>query len=155
MENADIPDISAKIFAVCSQFPKGVGCGMIKSVIQKLLVAVDNGVQFLRNSEYYMEVWCIQYIFPAGIHPLFLWKLLAHGTAPVTTGIIVDRNTTAILTDTGIDTKGTGFAVHDVISCFALGCQEFMYFLVRRIEAGEYILNCAVIPHDSPPFSSS
>ncbi len=51
---------------------------MIKGIIQKLLVAIDYRVQFLRDSEDYVEVWRIQYIFPAGAHPLFLWELLAH-----------------------------------------------------------------------------
>ncbi len=51
---------------------------MIKGIIQKLLVAIDYRVQFLRDSEDYVEVWRIQYIFPAGVHPLFLWELLAH-----------------------------------------------------------------------------
>jgi hypothetical protein len=63
---------------------------VIKGIIKKLLVAVDDRIQFLWDSEDHMEVWCIQYIFPAGVHPLFLWELLAHGTAPVTAGIVVN-----------------------------------------------------------------
>jgi hypothetical protein len=128
---------------------------VIKDIIQKLLVAIDYRVQFLRDSEDYVEVWRIQYIFPAGVHPLFLWELLAHGTAPVTAGIIVDRNTAAVFTDTDIDTECTGFAVPDVINCFSLSCREFMGFRVLRIKAVEYILNCTISAHDSPPFGSS
>lgn len=44
---------------------------MIKGIIQKLLVAIDYRVQFLRDSEDYVEVWRIQYIFPAGAPPTF------------------------------------------------------------------------------------
>ena len=50
----------------------------------------DDRIQLFRDSKDHMEVWRIQYIFPSGIHPLLLWKLLAHGTAPVTAGIVVN-----------------------------------------------------------------
>jgi len=120
MENADIPDVCTEIFTVGSQFPQCVGRSVIKGVIQKLLVAIDYRVQFLRDSEDHMEVWCIQYIFPACVHPLFLRKFLAHGAAPVTAGIIMDRDAAAVLTDADVDTESTGLAVHDVVSCFSL-----------------------------------
>jgi hypothetical protein len=83
MENEDISDVSTEIFAVGSQFTQCIGRCMIQGVIQKFLVVVDYRIQFLRDSEDHMEVWCFQYIFPAGIHPFFPRKLLAHGTASV------------------------------------------------------------------------
>jgi hypothetical protein len=128
---------------------------VIKDIIQKLLVAVDYRVQFLRDSEDYVEVWRIQFIFPAGVHPLFLWELLAHGTAPVTAGIIVDRNTAAVFTDTDIDTECTGFAVPDVISCFSLSRREFMCFHVIRVKTVKDILDCTFSTHASPPLCRS
>jgi hypothetical protein len=128
---------------------------MIEGVIQKFLVAVDYRIQFLRDSEDHMKVWRFQYIFPAGIHPFFLWKLLAHGTAPVTAGIIVDGNTAAFFTHTYVDAKSTCFAVPDVISCFSLSRREFMSFRVLRIKAVEHILDCTVGVHASPPFCRS
>jgi hypothetical protein len=64
---------------------------MIKGVVKKFLVAVNDRVQFLRDSENHMEVRSVQHIFPACVHPLFLRKFLAHGAAPVTAGIIMDR----------------------------------------------------------------
>ena len=141
VENADIPDVRAEIFAIGSQFPQCVRRSVIKSIIQKLLVAVDERVQFLRDSEDHMEVWSIQYIFPAGIHPLFLWKLLAHGTASVTTGIVMNRNAAAVFTDTDVDTEGARLAVHDVISCFSLSRREFMCFHVIREKTVKDILD--------------
>jgi hypothetical protein len=128
---------------------------VIQGIIQKLLVAVDDRIQFLRDSEDHMEVWRIQYIFPAGVHPFFLRELLAHGTATVAAGIIVDGNTAAVFTHTYVDAKSTCFAVSDVISCFSLSRGEFMSFRVLGIKAVEYILNCAIVPHDSPPFGPS
>ena len=102
-----------------------------------------------------MEVWCIQYIFPSGIHPFFLWELLAHGAAPVAAGIIVDGNTAAFFTHTYVNAKSACFAVSDMISRFSLSRREFMGFRVLRIKTVEHILNCTISAHDAPPFGSS
>jgi hypothetical protein len=155
MKDTDISDVSSEIFAVGSQFTESIGRSMIKGIIQKLLITVDDRVQFLRNSEHHMKIWCFEHILPACVHPLFFWEFLAHGTAPVTTGIIVERNTAAVLAHADIDTKSTCLAVHDVISCFSLNRREFMSFLILRIKSIEHILDCTKIPHDSPPFGSS
>jgi hypothetical protein len=128
---------------------------VIQGIIQKLLVAVDDRIQFLRDSEDQMEVWRIQYIFPAGVHPFFLRELLAHGTASVTAGIVVDRNAAAVFADTDIDTECTCFAVPDVISCFSLSRREFMCFHIVGIKAVEYILDCTFSTHVSPPLFRS
>ena len=44
MQDADVTNISAKIFAVSCKLTQGIGCGVVKRRIQKFLVAVDNGV---------------------------------------------------------------------------------------------------------------
>lgn len=44
MQDADISDISAKIFPVSRKFTQGIGCGMVKCCIQKFLVDVDDRV---------------------------------------------------------------------------------------------------------------
>ena len=44
MENADISDVSTKIFAVGSQFPQCIRRCVIQGIIQKLLVAVDDRI---------------------------------------------------------------------------------------------------------------
>lgn len=102
-----------------------------------------------------MKVWCIQQIFPACIHPLFLWKILAHGTTSVPAGIIMDGNAATVLTDTYIGTKCTSLAVHDVISCFPLRCRQFMSFPIARIKVIKHILYSVVFAHGSPPFGAS
>jgi hypothetical protein len=135
MENADISDVCTEIFAVGSQFPQCIGRCVIQSIIQKLLIAVDDWIQFLRDSEDYMEVWRFQYIFPTGVHPLFLWELLAHGTAPVAAGIIVDRNTATVFTGTDVDAESASFTVHDMISCFSLDCRYGVILFKIRIKA--------------------
>ncbi len=71
MENADISDVCTEIFAVRSQFPQRIGRCVIQSIVQKLLVAVDDRVQLLWDSENHMKVWRIKNIFPAGVHPFF------------------------------------------------------------------------------------
>jgi hypothetical protein len=155
MENADISDVCTEIFAVGSQFPQCIGRCVIQSIIQKLLIAVDDWIQFLRDSEDYMEVWRFQYIFPTGVYPLFLWKLLAHGTAPVTAGIIVDGNTAALFTHTNVDAKSTCFAVPDVISHLPLSCRQDMLFFIGRVKTVKDILNSTFAAHASPPSGMS
>lgn len=128
---------------------------MIKGLVQKLLVAVNDGIKFFRYSENHMKVWGVQYILPAGIHPFFPRELLTHRTTPVPAGIIMDGNTAAVLADAYIDTKCAGFAVHDVINCFLLCRRQFMGFLIVRIKAVKHILYRAVFAHDPPPSKTS
>ena len=71
---------------------------MIHGVIQKALIAKDNRVQFLRNSEYHMKIGSIKNIFFAGIDPFELRQLLTHGTAPVAARIVMDLNTATLFT---------------------------------------------------------
>ena len=72
---------------------------MVKGIVQKLLVAVNDRIKFFWHSENHMKIWGVQYIPPAGIHPLFLRKLLTHRTTPVPAGIIMDEDTAAVLAD--------------------------------------------------------
>jgi len=97
----------------------------------------------------------IQYILPAGIYPLFLRKLLTHGTTPVPAEIIMDGNVAAVLADTYIDTKCTGLAVHNVVGCFPLRRRQSMGFLIAGIKAVKHILYSVVFAHDPPPSGSS
>lgn len=97
----------------------------------------------------------VQHILPAGIHPLFLQKLLTHRTTPVPAGIIMDGNTAAVLADAYIDAKCAGFAIHDMINCFLLCRRQFMSFLTVRIKAVKHILYRAVFAHDPPPSETS
>ena len=59
MENADVPNVSTEIFAVGRQFPQCIGRCAIKGGIQTCLVTVDDRIEFFRDSEDHMEVWCI------------------------------------------------------------------------------------------------
>jgi hypothetical protein len=128
---------------------------MIKGIIQKLLVTVDDRIQFLRDGEDHMEVWRIQYIFTTGVHPLFLRELLAHGAASVTAGIIMDRDTAALFTDADVYTKSPGFTVHDVISRLPLSCRQDMLFFIGRVKTVKDILNSTFAAHASPPSGMS
>jgi hypothetical protein len=64
-------------------------------------------------------------------------------------------NAAAVFAYTYVYPKGTSLAIHDVISGFSLNCGKYMTFFIRRIKAIEHILNCAAVPHDSPPLGSS
>ena len=99
-----------------------------------------------------MEVWRFQYIFPTGVYPLFLWELLAHGTAPVAAGIIVDGNTATVFAYAYVYSKGASLALPDMISSLSLNCGKLMMLLVFKVKLIKYILNGngAFAFHDSP-----
>ena len=113
---------------------------MILCIIKQLLVTVYDRIQFFRNSKHHMKVWGIQYVLPAGINPFFPGEFLAHGTAPVPAGIIVDGNTAAAAADTYVNAESTCLAVHDVISCLPLQGREIMGLFKTVIKSVENIL---------------
>ena len=93
---------------------------MIKRVIKELLVAVYDGVQDIRHRENEMKIRCIQDILPSGIHPHFFWDSLAHGTAAVPAGVVMDLYCATVFTNTDVGSISPGFTVYDVISSFGL-----------------------------------
>src|SRR5699024_3344714 len=109
MQDADISNGSPKMLWVSSQFTDCSRSSVIQGVIQLLLITVNDWIQDIRNCKYEMKVRRIKYIFPAGIHPHFLWNSLAHGTTAVTTGVIMNLNGTTILTYADIRTISSGF----------------------------------------------
>src|SRR5699024_10508711 len=120
MQNADISNGSPKMLWVSSQFTDCSRSSVIQGVIQLLLITVNDWIQDIRNCKYEMKVRCIKYIFPAGIHPHFLWNSLAHGTTAVTTGVIMNLNGTTVLTYADIRSISSGFTVYDVPGNFCL-----------------------------------
>lgn len=78
----------------------------------------NDRIQFLRNCEYYMIIGCIKYVLFLCINPFLFRKLLAHGTASASAGVIMNADTSAVLTNTDVYTKSACFTVHDMISCF-------------------------------------
>ena len=129
---------------------------MIQCIIQKFLIAINDRIQLLRDCEYHMIIGCIQYILLLGINPFFFRKLLTHRATPASTRVIVNADTSTVLTDTYVHTKSPGFTVHDVKSCFSVVSRKLMFFFINRIKPFKDILYRTRFFHDySPPISSN
>lgn len=116
----------------------------------------NDRIQFLRDCEYHMIIGCTQYILLLGINPFFFRKLLTHGATPASARVIVNADTSTVLTDTDVHTKSPGFTVHDVKSCFSVVSRKLMCFFINRIKPFKDILYRTRFFHDySPPISSN
>lgn len=93
----------------------------MQETIEELLVTVDQGVQFMGECEYHMEVRSINDLSPALVHPDLLLDCLAAGTVPVAAGIIMGFQMAAVRTLGKIDSELSGFTVHDGTGSFLLG----------------------------------
>ena len=67
--------------------------------IEQLLVAQEQRIQFMRKSEYHMEVGGIYDFRPAFVHPDLLIHGLTVGAVTVAAGIVVDLGMAAIRMD--------------------------------------------------------
>lgn len=88
--------------------------------VEKLLVAQEQWVQFMRKGENHMEVGSIDDFCPAFVHPDFLIHSLAVGAAAVAAGIIVEFRMPAVRALGNIDSEFSGFTVQDRLGSFAL-----------------------------------
>ena len=59
---------------------------------------------------------------------------------PASTRVIVNADTSTVLTDTYVHTKSPGFTVHDVKSCFSVVSRKLMFFFINRIKPFKDIL---------------
>ncbi len=67
-------------------------------------------------------------------------SVLAHGTASASAGVIMNADTSAVLTNTDVYTKSACFTVHDMISCFSMMSRRAIPLFIRRIKPFKYIL---------------
>ena len=81
--------------------------------IEQLLVAQEQRIQFMRKSEYHMEVGGIYDFRPAFVHPDLLIHSLTVGAVTVAAGIVVDLGMAAIGTDADTAAQCTGLAPKD------------------------------------------
>ena len=88
--------------------------------VEKLLVAQEQWVQFMRKGENHMEVGGIDDFCPAFIHPDLFEDSLAVGAVAVAAGIIVEFRMPAVRALGNIDSEFSGFTVQDRLGSFAL-----------------------------------
>jgi len=83
----------------------------MEQAVKKLLVAVNEGIQFMWQGKDHMEIGGINNLRPAFIHPDFLPYCLAVRAIAVTAGIIMEFYVPAIAAPADITAKFSGFAV--------------------------------------------
>lgn len=113
VEDLDDTRSGTKIFLVSRQFQESFSTAFMEQTVKKLLVTIDQGVQFMRKSEHHMEIGSINDFCPAFVHPDLFIHSLTVGAVTVTAGIIVDFDMAAIRTDADIAAQCAGLAPED------------------------------------------
>lgn len=111
VEHLDDAGDCAEIFFVSGQFQKGFGTASVEQAVQKILVAVNKRIQFMRKSKYHMEIGCVNDLSPAFIHSDFFQDALAFGAAAVTAGIIMEFCMPAVRALADVAAEFSGLAV--------------------------------------------
>lgn len=95
--------------------------------IKKLLITVDEGIQFMRKSEYHMKVRGINDLCPAFVYPDLFLDSLTVGAVPVAAGIAMEFYVATVRTLGKIVAESTCFAVEDGTGCFLLDIRLKMF----------------------------
>ena len=120
VEHLDDARVRPKVFLVSRQFQKGLCTAFMEQPVKKLLVTVDQGIKFMRESKHHMEVRGINDLRPAIINPDFFEDSLTVGTVPVAAGIIVELDMSAFHALADIDTEPAGLTCQDGAGSFLL-----------------------------------
>lgn len=120
VEHLNDPRLRPKIFVVSRQFQKCFGTAFMEQPVKKLLIAVDQRVEFVRECKHHMEVRGVNDFRPAFINPDFFKYSLTDGAVPVPAGIIVEFHVSAFAARTDIDPKSAGLAGKDCAGSFPL-----------------------------------
>ena len=71
-----------------------------------------------RNSKYYMKVICINEFATTFVNPQFLKNSLTIRTVAITTGVCMEIQVIAFLTQADVETKSPRLTIHNAVSCF-------------------------------------
>ncbi len=120
VEYLDDPRLCSKVFFVSRQFQKRFGAAFMEQSVKKLLITVDQRVEFVRECKHHMEVRGVNDFRPAFIHPDFFQDGLTVGAVPVAAGIIVERYMSALHAFADIDSELAGLTGQDGAGSFFL-----------------------------------
>lgn len=120
VEDLDDPGLCSEVFFVGGQFQEGFCTARMEQPVKKLLITVDQGIEFVRERKYHMEIRRVNDFRPAFINPKFFSYGLAVGTVAVAAGIIVEFQVTAFAAFTDIDPQPAGLAGEDCTGGFLL-----------------------------------
>ena len=111
MENLDDPGLCPEVFFVGRQFQECLRTAFMEQPVKKLLVTEEQGVEFVRERKYHMEVRGANDFRPAFIHPDFFQDSLTVRAAAVTAGVVMDLHMPTVTTLTYVIAQFAGFAV--------------------------------------------
>ncbi len=92
----------------------------MEKTVKEFLVAKKQGIEIMRQSKNHMEIRGIDNLSPAFVHPDFVRDGLTIGTVPVSAGVAVHLNKTAVRTPADMIPQLSGFAADDGIGSFSL-----------------------------------
>ncbi len=120
MQDLDNPGCCAEIFFIGGQLQKCLGTAPVEHAVKKLLVAVNQCVQFMRQCKDHMEIGGINDFCAAFVRPDFLLYSLTVRAVAVTAGTVVEFHVSAVGADGNVDSEISGLAVKDGMRGFAL-----------------------------------
>lgn len=96
VKDLDDPGCCTEPFFIFREFYKCLCTASVQKGIEKLLVTVDQGVEFMRKSKYHMKVRGVDHLSTAFVYPDLLVDGLAVGAVAVSTGVIVEFQMAAV-----------------------------------------------------------
>lgn len=149
MKNLDDAGCCHEILLVSGKLKKCLGGASVKKRKQKLLIAVEQPIQFMRQCENHMIVRGVDHFGTALIHPDFFEDGLAARTIAVAAGVVVDLCVPAVKTDAPITAESAGFTVQDGVCRFNLVQVRMCLFKVSVPPMPENLLDLK-LRHDVP-----
>ena len=83
----------------------------MQKTVEKLLVTVNEGIEFMGKCKHHMKVGRIDDFSPSFIHPDFFKDSLTVRTVSVSTGVVVDLHMSTVCTLTDAAAKFSSLAV--------------------------------------------
>ena len=105
----------------------------MEKAVQKLLVTEHQGIEFMRECKYHMEVRGVHHFRPALIHPDLFQDCLAIGAAAVAAGVLVELHMSAFGAFADVNAKPAGFTGED-------GTGSFLVFIGLKMTGVTVIL---------------
>ena len=139
VEHLDDPGLCPKVFFVGRQFQKSFGTAFMEQPVKKLLITVDQRVEFVWKCKHHMEVRGVNDFRPAFINPDLFQDSLTVGTVAVAAGIIVELHVSAFPALADIDAKPAGLAGEDRAGSFSL--------FIRLEMSGLTVILIGILPY--------
>ncbi len=114
----------------------------MQKTVEKLLVTVNEGIEFMGKCKHHMKVGRIDDFSPSFIHPDFFKDSLTVRTVSVSTGVVVDLHMSTVCTLTDAAAKFSSLAVQNGMRSLFLDTRLVMpageVFVGRLPDLGDF-----------------